>query len=507
MVLRPSFDSLFSAIQREENQKMAEVLRKPEPWNNEQLLARVTELKAVLTQVLSEDYTSPFDRFRLTQNSVPFLLPKELETIRRPPDEMSYFASVPTPGFFGRLLPGNVRRHHALLEQAASRYQQALREYEEWGRARQRKIEVLRAEHENLVEKLNREVRQRNKEVDELETAYRNGEGEAILLHTTLILARSDYPKGFPRQCGVRYVPESRELVLNFELPKVDVVPKMSEFRYIKSRQELAEKPQKQAEIKELYQDIVSALALRTLHQVFKSDQGNYVQVVAFSGFIDAVDPATGKDIRPYLVSLRATKERFQELDLRRVDKRVCLRNLGAQVSPEPTELVAIKPVVEFDMVDKRFVEQKNILADLDSRPNLMELNPFEFEALVSDLFGKLGLETKLTRSSRDGGVDAVAFDTRPVLGGKVVIQAKRYRDTVGVAAVRDLYGTMINEGANKGILVTTSGYGPDAFEFAKDKPIELISGGGLLALLEQVGVKARIVFPAEQDPVRPSPH
>ena len=65
--------------------------------------------------------------------------------------------------------------------------------------------------------------------------------------------------------------------------------------------------------------------------------------------------------------------------------------------------------------------------------------------------------------------------NSRPVLGGKVVIQAKRYRHTVGVAAVRDLYGTMMNEGANKGILVATSGYGPDAFDFAKDKPIELI--------------------------------
>lgn len=116
----------------------------------------------------------------------------------------------------------------------------------------------------------------------------------------------------------------------------------------------------------------------------------------------------------------------------------------------------------------------------------------------MCDLFAKNGLETKLTRSSRDGGVDAVAFDKRPVLGGKVVIQAKRYRNTVGVSAVRDLYGTMMNEGANKGILVTTSGYGPDAFEFAKDKPIELIDGGGLLYLLEQVGVKARIVFPVE---------
>jgi restriction system protein len=86
----------------------------------------------------------------------------------------------------------------------------------------------------------------------------------------------------------------------------------------------------------------------------------------------------------------------------------------------------------------------------------------------------------------------------RPVLGGKVVIQAKRYRNTVGVSAVRDLFGTMMNEGANKGILVTTSGYGPDAFEFAKDKPIELMDGGQLLYLLEQVGTKARIIMPEE---------
>lgn len=91
-----------------------------------------------------------------------------------------------------------------------------------------------------------------------------------------------------------------------------------------------------------------------------------------------------------------------------------------------------------------------------------------------------------------------MAFDPRPVLGGKVVIQAKRYRHSVGVSAVRDLYGTMLNEGASKGLLVTTSGYGPDAFNFAKDKPIELIDGGGLLDLLSEIGVTARIVMPEE---------
>jgi restriction system protein len=195
------------------------------------------------------------------------------------------------------------------------------------------------------------------------------------------------------------------------------------------------------------------------------------------------------------LVSVRAPKSHFLQINLEKIDKIACLRNLGAQVSSRPDELQAIKPIVEFDMIDKRFIDQGDALTGLESRPNLMDLTPGEFEVLVSNLFTRMGLDTKLTQSSRDGGVDAVAFDTRPVLGGKVVIQAKRYRDTVGVSAVRDLYGTMMNEGANKGILVCTSRYGPDAYNFSKDKPIELIDGGGLLYLLrEHAGTHARIV-------------
>lgn len=146
-------------------------------------------------------------------------------------------------------------------------------------------------------------------------------------------------------------------------------------------------------------------------------------------------------------------------------------------------------------MVDKRFIVQGNSLNELENRSNLLELSPSQFEDLVANLFSKMGLETKLTRGSRDGGVYAVAFDIRPVLGGKVVIQAKRYKDAVGVSAVRDLYGTMLNEGANKGILVTTSRYGPDAYVFSSDKPIELIDGSALLYLLrEHADVHARIV-------------
>lgn len=104
---------------------------------------------------------------------------------------------------------------------------------------------------------------------------------------------------------------------------------------------------------------------------------------------------------------------------------------------------------------------------------NLAAMHWEDFEQFVRELFelefAQNGGEVKVTQASRDGGVDAVIFDPDPLRGGKIVIQAKRYTNTVGVSAVRDLYGTVINEGANTGILITTSDYGHDSYEFAKD--------------------------------------
>ncbi|MBV8450897.1 MAG: restriction endonuclease, partial [Deltaproteobacteria bacterium] len=186
-----------------------------------------------------------------------------------------------------------------------------------------------------------------------------------------------------------------------------------------------------------------------------------------------------------------------------RVDAEICLKGLNASVSKKPTDLAPVRPVLEFNMVDPRFVEEEQILSGLDNRTNLMSLNPREFESLITNLFTRMGLESRQTRPSRDGGVDCVAYDPRPIFGGKVVIQAKRYKNTVGVSAVRDLFGTVQNEGASKGILVTTSGFGRASFEFANGKPLELLDGSNLLYLLkEHAGIEAKIEVPEDwQDP------
>jgi restriction system protein len=91
----------------------------------------------------------------------------------------------------------------------------------------------------------------------------------------------------------------------------------------------------------------------------------------------------------------------------------------------------------------------------------------------------------------------------RPVVGGKVVVQAKRYKNPVGVSAVRDLLGTVQNEGAAKGILVTTSGFGKSAFELTQKWPLQLVTGPELLFLLkEHMELEATIEVPDSwQDP------
>ncbi len=73
------------------------------------------------------------------------------------------------------------------------------------------------------------------------------------------------------------------------------------------------------------------------------------------------------------------------------------------------------------------------------------------------------------------------------------MIQAKRYTLPVDVSAVRDLYESVVNEHANTGILVTASHYGPEAHEFAQNKPLKLINGEQLLGLPSKAGHPFRI--------------
>jgi len=108
---------------------------------------------------------------------------------------------------------------------------------------------------------------------------------------------------------------------------------------------------------------------------------------------------------------------------------------------------------------------------------NLLAMDPYDFERLVADLMTAMGYDTQRTGRSGDGGVDVEVRSDDPLASGLIVISVKRLKRTVGAHYVRELAGTVHDRDAIKGILVTTSGFGPSSYEFAAKNRLELIDG------------------------------
>jgi restriction system protein len=407
------------------------------------------------------------------------------------PDHTAFMPKL--PGFFMRMIPGTTRRHERRIEETTRHFETA--EAAHQARVKDRSEALKRFEAEQQGRKA--EIERDNSAVRELQRGLAAAEHSAVVAYLKLVIEKS--LKGEPDAVSseIGYSPDSRHLVVDLELPELSVVPEETNYKYVKATDRIEPVARPLAKRKSLYAHLLCQVALKCIDTVYRGSSGGVVDCLTLNGMLDTIDPAVGKQVRVCLLSVRVTRDVFGTLNLSKVQPEHCLRSLKASVSRAPAELLPVKPLVELDMVDPRFVNTLDVMSGLDQRPNLMELTPTEFEGLITNLFAAMGLDTRQTRPSRDGGVDCVAFDSRPIFGGKVVIQAKRYKNTVGVSAVRDLFGTVQNEGASKGILVTTSGYGKAAFEFAAGKPLELLDGGNLLHLLaEHAGIEARIVMP-----------
>jgi HJR/Mrr/RecB family endonuclease len=110
----------------------------------------------------------------------------------------------------------------------------------------------------------------------------------------------------------------------------------------------------------------------------------------------------------------------------------------------------------------------------------LHAMSPEDFEAFVAQAFRAQGFRVWNTRYAVDHGVDLQLITPE---GTPAVAQVKRYRKHVGESAVRDLAGTMLHAGAQRGYLVSTGGFSRPARKWAKDKAVTLIDGRQLLRM------------------------
>jgi len=359
-------------------------------------------------------------------------------------------------------------------------------------------IERRILEMEGLIQDRARDLATRSRHLEEIFNSQGAEEFVAALQHT---LATSAYPQGMFGACAAIYRPEARELLVEYEMPRQNVIPAVTSYRYLKTKEIVQPEPRKGAEIKKLYEQLLARVTLRTVSETFDATPVTLVSEIVINGYVSAKDRMTGQPVRPLLISTHASREKFAAilLDEPELDPVACLRGyLNAVISPHPFDLEPIRPVLQFDLGSYKFVEEMNIVAGLDSRTDLLELKPVEFEHLIRELFEAIGMKSWVTQASRDEGVDGVAVNEDPIVGGLCVIQAKRYSKIVGLEAVHALAGVMEDKNAAKGVLVTTSWVGKASRDFAaRNGRIEIIEGRHLKSLLlEHLGKDMLIGLP-----------
>lgn len=115
------------------------------------------------------------------------------------------------------------------------------------------------------------------------------------------------------------------------------------------------------------------------------------------------------------------------------------------------------------------------------------------FEDLLGEAYRRRGYRVEETLGGgADGGVDLVLRKD----GRITLVQCKRWKQSVPVQTVRELYGVLIDGGAAEAKLVATTTFTREAIAFAAGKPIELVGSAALLELLHGVQTSGNIAEP-----------
>ncbi|MFE2165493.1 restriction endonuclease [Streptomyces sp. NPDC059447] len=387
---------------------------------------------------------------------------------------------------------GSNRRAQAERE-AHARYTQAWQAAQAAETQRQQQLAAYRQQYDRWAAEQLSGIRRHNSGLTELAGALRSGDAEAAVEYFSAALyASAAWPEDLPRQVSAAYDSARRELVLDWELPRYEVVPEAKSVRYMPSTDQDKETARPATQRRAIYRDLLAQCVLLVVRDLYTADEFGALESVVVNGFVDAHDPVTGQEAQLVLASVSAGRSAFTGLRLEQVSAVDCLvEGLGGQLSARPDQLTAVRP-------GRRPGEVGGVVshgghAGDEDEPDLFAMDPIAFENLVAELFRAMGMEAVTTQRSGDGGVDIEANDPSPITGGRIVVQVKRYRNTVSPTAVRDLYGTVQDKGANKGVLVTTASFGPGSYTFANGKPLELVPGVELVQLLHQYGLRGRL--------------
>lgn len=183
-----------------------------------------------------------------------------------------------------------------------------------------------------------------NREIKQLQQDFLAGEAQAVIRYFNLVLTNSEYPAGFPKKAQLDFSPESGLLKISYDLPSIHIIPQTKAYKYTESRDEIIEIALPQKQRRRCYLSVLAQTSLRTTYEIFAADRTERIEHIVFEGYVDAINPSTGRPGRFCLIAFSVQREHFLNLNLQQVEPVACLRGLNAAFSTKPDQLLPVSP-------------------------------------------------------------------------------------------------------------------------------------------------------------------
>ncbi len=232
--------------EREQQRAHVEKRQRDAEAQNDDLDERVDELGQLLTDGLEDSGSLEFESLK-EPLKIPEFDPQGADVPAAGP-RLESFLPEP-PGFFARLVPGRMDAHRTAVAEGERMYTTALAAYGVSEKQRTARFDALRMEHARRRAELTAKNTEQHAEIDRFAQDYREAKPEAVVRFFEIALGRDAIPESFPAIYRLAYVAESKQLVVERELPAGDVIPVVSGYRYVRSRDavETSARPQSQA--------------------------------------------------------------------------------------------------------------------------------------------------------------------------------------------------------------------------------------------------------------------
>jgi restriction system protein len=161
---------------------------------------------------------------------------------------------------------------------------------------------------------------------------------------------------------------------------------------------------------------LVPAISLHIAQHAALNDLYDDVDAIAVNCWCRYYERTTGRLKNAFVSSLKVEKKEILQIDISKADALDAFRAQRGAYVYSVQEIVPIEPQIRLDKKDDRFVEGKEVLEGMAQGQNLATMDWQDFEHLIRELLakefgGKEGSEVRITRASRDRGVDAVICD------------------------------------------------------------------------------------------------